>query len=964
MIRTALPDAWLSELGEAVPEPGRTLAISLRPGFDEQLPSGITRERLARDLSQGVRIRRANLPKGERYTLLGSEFALHVYPHAGRTTGRTLAVGARVERRVELGTTQPGAPLLISFHDIWEEVAGDVAGLELAESTWHAAQKRGRKLLAPPLSLADRFRRHARLQYLLLDLQDLRFRLTPRVALPGRVVADPSAGPGLLAVELAQGNVREGAKVSLRGVGEALTSRVEWVEETRIHLRMPPGPLPGAGEGVTVTIEEPFPFEAQRRALRRLVNLELIGDPEDLAQLLLRPASLRPAAPRAAPVFFHGQLDAQQRAAVTTAVHAPVAAFVHGPPGTGKSTVIVEAIRQLTARGERVLFASPSHVAVDEVLRRLRDTPGVRPLRLSWAAGLVLEEVRCFTPEALTQSAARALLANAGGGALDEERRSAMRTHKTLQAARGRLPAIAAARAAVRASVAERESASALYLTAMQAWRHGEVPHSAVGAAQRALDRAILLSKGAEAALAALAPPDPKLDAPEALDAAIEETKQRLERLELLVDLQPGWRESLDRLGPGAERAVLRELEDLPPRAANVVACTITGLAGSPWVRDAEFDTLIVDEASRVTEGQVLIGAVRARRWIFVGDEHQLPPHVDPTDEQALHALIALRAVKCGKATSIEAAVAQLAAIWEEEEELRQFRVDAVRREAEAIEQRGEWPQYAEVLDKHDDSDRTLLVALRNLLVRSFFERVVQALSGEAVACAVRLEVQRRMVPAIAHLVAGPIYDGAYRSPAPGADRHRSLPVLPAPVLWLDTSKEGRRAEEAQEGNGFVNKLEAGWIVDLLHSIDADLDRRDHPAVLTSVLCFYRAQANLIRHLLAQGRRLNRLRVGLVDAIDKIQGQESDLVVVSFCRARLGLRGPGYGQWLQDYRRLNVACTRAHGNLVLVGHGSTLRQFTGADRAGRFYANLFACADKPEPWLRTQLDRRATGESG
>ncbi len=46
-------------------------------------------------------------------------------------------------------------------------------------------------------------------------------------------------------------------------------------------------------------------------------------------------------------------------------------ALVHGPPGTGKTTVIVEFIKQAVAAGLRVLACAPSNVAVDNILSRL-----------------------------------------------------------------------------------------------------------------------------------------------------------------------------------------------------------------------------------------------------------------------------------------------------------------------------------------------------------------------------------------------------------------------------------------------------------------------------------------------------------------------------------------------------------------------------------------------------------------
>ena len=75
-----------------------------------------------------------------------------------------------------------------------------------------------------------------------------------------------------------------------------------------------------------------------------------------------------------------GPLNDEQQAALSLAERAEDLALVHGPPGTGKTTVLVEVIRRAVARGERVLACAPSNLAVDNLLERLvaRGVDGVR----------------------------------------------------------------------------------------------------------------------------------------------------------------------------------------------------------------------------------------------------------------------------------------------------------------------------------------------------------------------------------------------------------------------------------------------------------------------------------------------------------------------------------------------------------------------------------------------------------
>lgn len=86
--------------------------------------------------------------------------------------------------------------------------------------------------------------------------------------------------------------------------------------------------------------------------------------------------------------FFDPALDASQRAAVAHALRAEHVALIHGPPGTGKTTAVVELIRQAVARGERVLASAPSNVAVDNLTERLA-AAGVRVVRIGHPARML-----------------------------------------------------------------------------------------------------------------------------------------------------------------------------------------------------------------------------------------------------------------------------------------------------------------------------------------------------------------------------------------------------------------------------------------------------------------------------------------------------------------------------------------------------------------------------------------------
>lgn len=92
-----------------------------------------------------------------------------------------------------------------------------------------------------------------------------------------------------------------------------------------------------------------------------------------------------PAKPATISQWFDEGLDESQRQAVAFALAAPQLACIHGPPGTGKTTALVELCRQAVAAGERLLACAPSNVAVDNLTERLA-AAGVRVVRLGHPA--------------------------------------------------------------------------------------------------------------------------------------------------------------------------------------------------------------------------------------------------------------------------------------------------------------------------------------------------------------------------------------------------------------------------------------------------------------------------------------------------------------------------------------------------------------------------------------------------
>ena len=63
----------------------------------------------------------------------------------------------------------------------------------------------------------------------------------------------------------------------------------------------------------------------------------------------------------------------EQRRFVNKALNTPDFAILEGPPGSGKTTVILELICQIVKQGKRILLCGSTHVAIDNVLERLKE---------------------------------------------------------------------------------------------------------------------------------------------------------------------------------------------------------------------------------------------------------------------------------------------------------------------------------------------------------------------------------------------------------------------------------------------------------------------------------------------------------------------------------------------------------------------------------------------------------------
>lgn len=95
--------------------------------------------------------------------------------------------------------------------------------------------------------------------------------------------------------------------------------------------------------------------------------------------------------------FVNDRLNASQQSAVRAILENEELVIVHGPPGTGKTTTLIEAIVQLVRQEKKVVVSAPSNTAVDNISKGLIRS-GINLLRVG-NTSKVDESIFSHTPE-------------------------------------------------------------------------------------------------------------------------------------------------------------------------------------------------------------------------------------------------------------------------------------------------------------------------------------------------------------------------------------------------------------------------------------------------------------------------------------------------------------------------------------------------------------------------------------
>lgn len=417
-------------------------------------------------------------------------------------------------------------------------------------------------------------------------------------------------------------------------------------------------------------------------------------------------------------------LNQSQVSAVQSIVTNDSLLVVHGPPGTGKTTTLIEGVIQLVKEGKRILVSAPSNTAVDHIAKGLI-AAGVKILRVGNTLK-VDEEIFKYTPEGRIQESKEA----------KEIKKMKIRSEE--------------------------------YRRMMNQYKRS------FGKAER--DQRNLLFK---------------------------EVKSIQKEI----------------------RSIRNYFNEKIQDEAEVLLGTPIGLADF-LPKNADFDTLILDESGQALEPLAWLIMPFARRWVFAGDHLQLPPTV-----------LSQEAVNKGFAVSI---------------------------------------------------------------LESIFQRCEDVCF---------LDTQYRMKKSIADFSSNYFYDSKLLT-APKL--HDDL----CNVLFFDTAGTGFEEEEGKDGNSLLNHGE-------LLICKKIIEQEKLPIQKIAFISPYQGQVQLAKEVLPKEL--------LIRTIDSFQGQEKEIIILSLVRSNQD----GVIGFLKDYRRMNVALTRAKEKLFVVGDSSTI----GMDA---FYASFLA----------------------
>lgn len=623
----------------------------------------------------------------------------------------------------------------------------------------------------------------------------------------------------------------------------------------------------------------------------------------------------------------------EQRRFVEIAMAAPDFVFLEGPPGSGKTTAICELVLQLAKEGKRALLCASTHVAVDNVLERLMDERSLHrdiviPVRIGERRN-VSEKASAWQLERFVKTERERLLRHLDG------RRDLTESQRAL------LDAVRHGTTAIERMVLD--AANLVCGTTIGILQHPDIKangHAAATFEVLIVDEASKTTFQEFLVPALLAKRwvivgDPKQLSPYVDDAAMAVNVEaclgdETTRNACIDVFMAGHGDSRKRrvaavsidatraLDVYVSQAAAREV-DLSNAHGGDEVWSAAIVVGTLADLEQRVDDLPLDVATVRHTGEGLQALRRrAEAWLrLTGRAREEQPEWAPEIAWRLARLYEQRFAQEDEPTDHRTRSTS--------QRLREQIDDLLPAAETGVDTEAVWSEI----------DRVRRVALPSILesLRYGFERDPNARKGTALSDGltkqalemrhVLLSTQHRMHPEIAAFSHEHIYDGEalFTPDYMAAERAWGFVRHAHRAVWLDV-------RGGFDGSLNSNPSEARAIIDELRAFDEWAEhnpRNDGRPWEAAVLTFYRGQEREVRNHL---RRWTRQRNGMrhfsrgpkgrphltveLCTVDRFQGHEADLVVLSIASARPT-------SFLESPNRLNVGLTRARYQRVVVG---------------------------------------------
>ncbi len=465
--------------------------------------------------------------------------------------------------------------------------------------------------------------------------------------------------------------------------------------------------------------------------------------------------------------FINKKLNDVQKKAVVESLSSKNIYLIHGPPGTGKTTTLVEIALQLALKGRKVLVSADSNTAVDNFLEKI-----------SQYESLDINYVRVGNISRINKKLIEKSLDYLVGEMFYDNQTKNL--YKELE---------------------KKEVELGKYVKPTPSLRRGLSDDEIIKAA---------ISKRGIRGI-----PNKKI-----------KSMAKYIKLKREINLIK------EMIAKKRERIVKEILDNAQ------IVFTTNSTAGSDYLRDINFDVVIIDESTQATEPSSLIPLIKAPKAILAGDHKQLPPTV-----------LSMRAREEG-------------------------------------------------------------------LEKSLFERFMELYPESSI----MLKIQYRMNEKIMNFSNKMFYYGnlvAYEANKNHLLENYKGMISNIPITFVNiSSKEQRR----KGSTSISNKEEANVVIMIVNDL-----LRFYPPSSIGIISPYQDQVELLKKKLKMYDGLE------IKTVDGFQGREKDIIVISLVR---GNDSNNIG-FLEDYRRLNVAITRAKKKLIIVGNEDTLR-------SNRMYRDLIS----------------------